>query len=209
MTPTRPSALGMRTPGAASRRRKRARFMVELPLLVWMVLVWGALWRDFAIGNLVFGFLISLGVVSAFRLPPVELSGRFNVWRAALFAARFVWDIAVASFQVLGTALVKGPKVRSAVVGVGLRSREDLMITTVSHVLTLIPGSFTVEVDRPNATLYLHVLDVNTREEAEDFRRKVRATEARLIRVMGTREELASLEAENGAEAGAKRGRTA
>jgi multicomponent Na+:H+ antiporter subunit E len=189
----------MRTPGATSRRRKRARFLVELPLLVWMAVVWGALWQDFSAGNLVFGFLISLGVVSTFRLPPVELSGRFNVLHAALFAVRFVWDVAVASFQVFGVALFRGPKVRNAVVAIKLRSREDLMTTTLSHVLTLVPGSFVVEVDRPHATIYLHVLNVNTVAEAEDFRRTVRDTEARLIRVMGTREELAALNAEDGA----------
>lgn len=197
MNRTRPSALSTRAKGvAAARRRRRARFLVELPLLVWMTLVWGALWQDFSAGNLVFGFAISLGVVSAFRLPPVELSGRFNVAHAALFALRFLGDVARASFQVFWAAVARGPRVRSAVVGIRLRSREDLMATALGHVLTLVPGSFVVEVDRPNATLYLHVLNVNSAEEAEAFRATVRRTEARLIRVMGTHEELAALRAE-------------
>ncbi|MGG5751939.1 Na+/H+ antiporter subunit E [Zafaria sp. Z1313] len=197
MSRTRPSGLGTPSRGsAADRRRKRARFLVELPLLVWMMLVWGALWQDFSAGNLVFGFLLSLGVVSVFRLPPVELSGRFNVWQAFLFALHFLKDVVAASFQVFGLALFRGQKVRSAVVGITLRCREDLMMTTLGHVLTLIPGSFVVEVDRTSGTLYLHVIDVDTPEEAERFRAGVLDTEARLIKVMGTPEALEALRRE-------------
>lgn len=195
--PVRPSELLTGSKGAAARaRRRRARFLIELPLTLWMVLVWGALWQDFSPDNLVFGFLISLGVVATFKLPPVELSGRFNLWHALGFVARFLWDVVKASIGVMMVAVVQGPDVRNAVIGIRMRSHEDLMATTLGHVLTLIPGSFVVEVDRTTSTLYLHVLNVNTAEEAEEFRREVRATEARLIRVMGSREELAALRAE-------------
>ena len=70
------------------------------------------------------------------------------------------------------------------------------MATALGHVLTLIPGSFVVEIDRTTSTLYLHVLDINTVQEAEDFRHEVRAIEARIIRMMGSREELEALNAE-------------
>lgn len=195
--PVRPSELltGSKEPAARARRR-RNRFVIELPLTLWMVLVWGSLWQDFSAGNLVFGFLISLGVVAAFRLPPVELSGRFNVLYAVLFALRFLWDVTRASFSVFAAAVFRGPRVRNAVVGIRMRSHQDILATALGHVLTLIPGSFVVEVDRTTSTLYLHVLNVNTPAEAEDFRREVRVIEARLIRIMGTPEELAALRAE-------------
>lgn len=181
---------------AAVLRRRRRRFMVELPLIVGMTLLWGAMWIDFSAGNLVFGFLISLGIVSAFRLPPVHLSGRFNLWRGLLFVLWFLGDVVAASANVFWLAVVRGPRVRSAIVGVPLRSRDDLMVTLVAHTLTLIPGSVVVEVDRRSATLYMHVLDVDTDEDADAFRASVRATEARLIRVMGRRADLESLKKE-------------
>ena len=65
----------------------RATLRQELPLLGWMVVVWGALWQDFTIGNLVFGLLIALVLVKVFRLPPIILSGRFNIWRAVVFGS--------------------------------------------------------------------------------------------------------------------------
>ena len=78
-----------------SGQRQRATLRQELPLLVWMVLVWGALWQDFSPGNLVFGLVLSLLVVNLFQLPPVILSGRFNVRLAVLFAFKFLFECRV------------------------------------------------------------------------------------------------------------------
>ncbi|MBG6084223.1 Na+/H+ antiporter subunit E [Zhihengliuella flava] len=174
-------------------RRRRRRFLVELPLLIGMTALWGALWIDFSAGNLIFGFLISLVIVSAFRLPPVHLSGRFNLWHALVFVVRFLGEVVVASFVVLYLSVVRGPRVRSAIVGVPLRSHDDLVVTLTGHTLSLIPGSVVVEVDRRSATLYMHVLNVETKQDAEAFRESARATEARLLRVMGTRDEVEAL----------------
>lgn len=179
-----------------SGQRQRATLRQEMPLLVWMVLVWGALWQDFTPGNLVFGLILSLIVVNVFQLPPVILSGRFNVIHALLFLARFLWDVVVASFEVMYLAIFRGPKTKSAVITVCLRTESDLLMTGVGHVLTLVPGSYVVEVDRRSSTLYLHVLNVNTPEDAEQARQDVLDIEARLIRMMGSKNELAALNAE-------------
>lgn len=179
-----------------SGQRQRATLRQELPLLLWMVLVWGALWQDFTPGNLVFGLIIALIVVNVFQLPPVILSGRFNVYRAVTFLGRFLWDVVLASFEVMYLAIFRGPKTMSAMIAVCLRTESDLIMTGVGHVLTLVPGSYVVEVDRRSSTLYLHVLNVNTQADAEQARQDVMDIEARLIRMMGSKEELEALNAE-------------
>lgn len=176
--------------------RSRNTLRTEIPLLVWLVFVWGALWGDFRPGNLLFGLVLALLVTSVLHLPAVQLSGRFNMLHFAVFAVTFVWQLAKASAEVMLTAILVGPRARNAVVGVRLRTRSDLLLTATGHTLTLIPGSLVVEVDRSGATLYFHVLNVRTPEEAESFRRSVRQVEAAWIRIMGTRDELAALRAE-------------
>jgi multicomponent Na+:H+ antiporter subunit E len=179
--------------------RKRISLRQELPLLVWLVIVWGALWQDFSPGNLLFGALIAVVVARLFYLPPVELGGRFNVLRAVPFALNFLAKVVAASFQVLYLAVAKGPKVISAVVAVPLRSHSDLLVTATGHVLSLIPGSLVVEVDRSTSTLYIHGVNVRNAEDAARLRKEVRDTEAGLIRIMGTRDELSALKQEVGA----------
>ena len=69
----------------------------------------------------------------------------------------FLAKVAAASFQVLYLAVVRGPRVSNALVAVPLRSHYDLLVTATGHVISLIPGSLVVEVDRSTSTLYLHV----------------------------------------------------
>lgn len=176
--------------------RRRISLRQELPLLVWLVIVWGALWQDFSPGNLLFGALLAVLVARMFYLPPVELSGRFNILHAVPFALRFLVRVAAASVQVMYLAALRGPKVISAVVAVPLRSRQDLLVTATGHVISLIPGSLVVEVDRSSSTLYLHALNINSLEEVANLRREVRSIEAGLIRIMGTREELEAVRQE-------------
>ncbi len=68
----------------------------------------------------------------------------------------FLAKVVAASFQVLYLAVARGPKVINAVVAVPLRSHSDLMVTATGHVISLIPGSLVVEVDRSTSTLYIH-----------------------------------------------------
>ncbi|CAH0264858.1 Na+/H+ antiporter subunit E [Microbacterium sp. Bi128] len=168
--------------------RKRISLRQELPLLVWLVFVWGALWQNFSPGNLLFGALIAVLVARIFYLPPVELGGRFNVLRAVPFALIFLGKVVAASFQVLYLAVVRGPNVVSAVVAVPLRSHSDLLVTATGHVISLIPGS-----------LYIHGINVRNAEDAAKLRKEVRDTEAGLIRIMGTKAELSALTQETAA----------
>ena len=176
--------------------RPKNSLLVELPLLVWLVVVWGALWGDFGPGNLLVGLILALLVTWVLYLPPVQLSGRFNPFQFAVFAVTFVWQVAKASFEVMLIAILVGPRARNAVVGVQLRTRSDLLLTATGHTMTLIPGSLVVEVDRAAGTLYFHALNVRSAQEAEDFRRSALQVEAAWIRIMGTPEELAALRAE-------------
>jgi multicomponent Na+:H+ antiporter subunit E len=54
-------------------------------------------------------------------------------------------------------------------------------------------------VDRSTSTLYIHGLNVRSGEDIVNLRKEVRDAEAALIRIMGTREELAALKQEVGA----------
>lgn len=176
--------------------RQRIPLITELPLVIWLVLVWGALWQDFGPGNLVFGAIIAYAVVNLFYLPPVELTGRFNVLWVVPFLGRFLVKLVTASLQVFWLAVSKGPTLRNAVVAVQLRSHSDFLVTATGHAISLIPGSLVLEVDRSTSTLYLHCLNVASAEDADAVRRDVRATEAWLIRIMGSRQDLAALRRE-------------
>lgn len=161
----------------------------SIPPTLWLVFVWCALWQNFSLPFLAFGLVLAVGIVWIFRLPTLYLSNRFNPWYAIKFLALFIWNIAVASVHVMWLAFTFTPPLRNSVVAVQLRTRSDLLLTAVSHTMSLIPGSVVVEVDRSLSVLYFHVLDSSTEEEIQDFIRTVGDFESLIIKAVGSKEE--------------------
>ena len=182
---------------SAPPRRREHRWAVEIPLILWLMLVWAVLWGELTAKNLLVGLVLSLLVTRALALPPVQLSSRFNALHAVTLFATFLWQVVRASFEVMWTVIAHGPRASSSVTAVQMRSHSDLIMTATGSTTGLIPGSVLLEVDRPNAILYFHVLDVHDDEDIEHFRESVRNTEAAWIRMMGSPEDYAALRRED------------
>lgn len=162
----------------------------QLPLVVWLVVLWVLLWDDLTILTVAGGVVVAAAVIRAFYLPAVELSGRFNIYWAVLFAVRFIADVVVASVQVAWQAVDFRRLPRNSIIAVSLRTRSDIVLTLTAQAISLVPGSFVVEVNREETVLYLHVLGTNTIEEVESFRQGVLQLEQRLVRALGSADDI-------------------
>ena len=156
--------------------------------IVWLTVFWMALWGSASPGVVLMGVAIALGVSYAFPLPPVDLGARVRLLPLVWLVLHFLFDVVRASVLVSIVVLRRRP-VSNAVVTVDLRSNSDFVLTAVGAMLTLVPGSIIVEARRSTHTLYLHVLDVDTPEEAEAFRQQALAVEARFLRAFEPRPE--------------------
>lgn len=170
-----------------------------LPAFAWLIFVWCALWQDFSLRFVAFGALLAFLVIAVFKLPALYLSNRFNIFYAAQFSALLFWNIAKASVEVMWLAATFRPPLRNSVVAVPLRTRSDLLLTAVSHTMSLIPGSVVVEVDRAQSVLYFHVLNTSTPDEIQQFTQSVAYFEALVIKAAGSKEEYEALKAEEAA----------
>lgn len=180
--------MSLSTSGRAPRLRPKNSLRTELPLILALVLGWGALWQDFSPGMLIFGLILAWALTKVFYLPPVRFSGRFNPLWGLWFLLRFLWWVILGSLEVLWLAFRPGPAPRSAVMSAQLRVEDDLLLTTVGGIISLIPGSLVLEVDRRNGTIYFHVLNVTEQRGAEKFRAQARKVEELLILTVGSRE---------------------
>ena len=180
----------------STRAERRAALLNQLPLWLGLVLLWMLLWGSFSWLNLVTGALLASLVSVVFYLPAVQLSGRLDPARTVVFLLRLLGDIVRASVQVAWLALKPltmpaGPQ--SAIIAVPLRTRSDLILTWTAVATSIVPGSIVIDTDRVSSTLYLHVLNVRTTEQIERFRLTVLATERRIVRAFGSREDLERL----------------
>lgn len=158
--------------------------MVQPFTVLWLTLVWVALWRDLSVANVLAGLVVALAVSLVFPLPRLKVGGRLHPWHLFLLLARFLRDAVVASFQVAWLTLQFWRRPRSAVIGVRLRSDSDLVLTLVAELSTLVPGTLAVEARRHTHTVYLHVLDLGD-DTVEDFRERALAQEDRVLEALG------------------------
>ncbi|MDT0182589.1 Na+/H+ antiporter subunit E [Microbacterium sp. ARD31] len=162
----------------------------QLPFFVWLILLWMLLWGQLTWLALLTGIAAAVIVTRVFRLPPVELSGRLNLWYGLVFVVTFVGALVrgslIVAWQVIDPRRYPG----TAIVAIPLRVDDDLIMTHTAITASLIPGSFVVETDRDRRIVYLHVLGVDRREDAELHRRSVLGWEARIVRAVGSPEQL-------------------
>ena len=177
----------------------------QLPLLVWLVLVWNLLWGTWSWANLLGGILVALGVTLLLPLPPVVGGARLRPVPLVRFVGHFVGDLVSSGAMVAWQTLRPAGIDRSAIITVQLRTDSDLLLTILSESLTLVPGSMVIDLDRERRTLALHILQVRDEADVERQRESVLAEEERVVRAFGSPAEVAALD--SGADVAAE-GRT-
>lgn len=166
---------------------RRARFRgLQLSVLVWLTVVWVALWGDLSAFNVVSGLLVAVVVCLVFPLPRLDLHLHLRPLRLGWLIVHFLSDVVVASAQVAWTTLQFHRQPRNAVIEVQLRTPSDFVLTMVGEMTSLVPGSLVVEARRSTHSLFLHVLDARNQAGVDKMRREVFALERRIVLAFGT-----------------------
>ncbi|MFJ8685165.1 Na+/H+ antiporter subunit E [Micromonospora wenchangensis] len=168
----------------------------QLIALGWLVVVWNLLWGHFSPANLLAGLLVGGAVLLFFPLPPVSFGGRLRPRALLRLAGVFVVELVSASIHVAAIAVRPGFRPRGAIIGVRLRVRTDLNLALTAELLSLVPGTLIVEVDRDAGVLYVHVLDVRSPADLTGSRDRILAVEERIVRAVGSAAELRRLTTE-------------
>ena len=169
--------------GTSRPRRYRA---VQPGVVIWLSLVWLALWGDITPLLVVSAPLEAVAICLVFPLPPLGMAGRLRPLGLLRLLGHFALDVVRASWQVAWVTVRQAPPhprtpLRNALVRVDLVSESDLVLTGVTIMLSLVPGSVLVEARRSTHTLYLHVIDVRDDAQVERFRANALAQEQRIL----------------------------
>ncbi len=167
-------------------RRVLSSLWRQLPFFVWLIALWMLLWGQFTVIAFLSGLAVAILVTRVFRLPPVELSGRVNVWWGLVFLGEFALALVRGSLTVAWQVLDWRRQPGAAVVAVRLRTDDDLIMTHTAVTASLIPGSLVVEADRDRRVLYLHVIGVRSDADLERQRDSVLHWEQRIVRAVGS-----------------------
>jgi multicomponent Na+:H+ antiporter subunit E len=173
-------------PHLAGPARRPARIRgLTISAMIWLTVVWVALWGDISAYNVLTGLLVAAVVCVVFPLPRLQLRLRVRPLRLGWLVLRFLADVVIASVHVARTTLRLRRQPRNAVIEVSLRTPSDFVLTVVAEMTSLVPGSLVVEARRSTHTLYLHVLDARDQAGVARMRAQVLALERRVVLAFG------------------------
>ena len=126
---------------------------------------WGAATGNFTLGNLLLGALI--GGFCVFLIRGQVGGARF--WRRSLrvmsLAWLFVQELATSAVRVGLMVLRPRLELRPAMIAFPLTARRDVEITLLANLVTLTPGTLSVDVSADRKYLLIHAIDVTDRED--------------------------------------------
>lgn len=150
-------------------------------LVVILALIWAGISGNFTGLNLLFGGLIGAVAVLVLREALSGPRSSRRIRRVLSLAILFLYELMVSAVRV---ALVvvrpdMSKAVRPAIVAVPLSVKSDAEITLLANLITLTPGTLSVDVSADKSVLYVHALCMDDREAmiadiANGFEKKIR-----------------------------------
>lgn len=136
------------------------RLFIRPALSVTIFLLWAALTNAASPGTLLLGGLLALTLPFVTRsfLPDAPQVAR--PLAVPLLAARVLLDIVIANWAVARRVMGPLNRLESAFVDVPLDLRDPFVATILASIVSLTPGTVSVDVDRERWVLQLHALDV-------------------------------------------------
>ncbi|MBB3976089.1 multicomponent Na+:H+ antiporter subunit E [Rhizobium azooxidifex] len=152
--------------------------MVTLFTGIVFAIVWAAVTGSLSPLNVVLGFLLGLMALWIIRR---DFAGTRTVVRPGKLLsllALFVKELALSAWRV--AVLVASPKMdlRPGIFAYPLKVDRDIEITLLANLITLTPGTLSVDVSEDRRFLYVHALDCSDpaavkRDIATGFERKI------------------------------------
>lgn len=135
-------------------------------LVVLLALLWAAMTGTFTGLNLLLGAgfgALALWLLRGAFAPPRAVR---KLKQAISLALLFLYELAASAVRVSLVVLTPDLKsaLRPAIIAFPLSLRSDGEITLLANLITLTPGTLSVDVSDDRTTLYVHVLTLGTRE---------------------------------------------
>jgi multicomponent Na+:H+ antiporter subunit E len=133
--------------------------MRTITMNVFLAIAWAAVTGTFTFLNLLFGFAVGgfalylirdeIGAVTHFR--------RFV--GAVTLSLVFFWELVKSSVNVAVIVLTPGRKLQPAIFAYPLTVKSDVAITLLANLITLTPGTLSMDVSDDRSTLFVHSID--------------------------------------------------
>jgi multicomponent Na+:H+ antiporter subunit E len=146
-----------------------------------LTLVWSGLLGGITLANLVSGFVVSYFLLWLVTRGQRGHDGYFGKLPRVLgFIGYYLWELVKSNAIIAYDVLTPTHHMRPGVVAVPLEAMTDLEITVLANLITMTPGTLSLDVSPDRGTLFVHAMyiddpDTLRREIKENFESRVLA----------------------------------
>ena len=156
--------------------------MIALTWNIALMLIWVALTGSFSGPNLLLGFVLGYLILGlALRDKPEFAKYVGKVPKFIGFIGYFFWELLMSNLKVAYDVLTPTHHMCPGVIAMPLEAKTDGEITIVANLISLTPGTLSLDVSTDRKVLYIHVMYLVDRDEVI---RSIKALEARALEVL-------------------------
>ena len=155
--------------------------MNQLSVNFLLAIIWALVTGVFTIGNFVIGFFI--GYIMLFIVSPVLQTGYYvkKFPKAIWLMIYFLKELFLSSVRVAIDVLRPGKfKMHSGVVAVPLDVETDFEITLLANMISLTPGTLSLDISEDRSTLFIHAMYVDD-DDVEGVRQTIKNGMERMV----------------------------
>jgi multicomponent Na+:H+ antiporter subunit E len=139
---------------------------------------------DFTPLNFAIGFALGLLILFFARRVVGTPNYLAKTGQVLELLAFLLWELLLANLRVAYDVLTPGYHMRPGVVAIPLDARTDAEITLLANLITLTPGTLSLDVSSDRRVLYIHVMYIDN-DDLDEVRRKIKSGfERRVLEVL-------------------------
>lgn len=131
-----------------------------------LALIWTLAVGDFTASNFFAGFFLAYLVLGFSQHLVGESNYYGKVGKVLRFALFYLWQLILSNLRVAYDVLTPTYHMRPGIVAVPLEAQTDEEITLLANLISLTPGSLSLDVSEDRRTLYVHIMFLGDVEEA-------------------------------------------
>lgn len=138
---------------------------IQLLLNLMLTFVWMFLQNDWTLGGLIVGFVLGMLIVGAFRRFFSTPFYMRKVWAIIRLVLLFIKELFLSSFTVAWQTVSPKLNFRPGIFAYSTELESDWEVTLLACLISLTPGTLTLEVSQDKRSLYIHAMDIKDVDE--------------------------------------------
>jgi multicomponent Na+:H+ antiporter subunit E len=134
---------------------------------VLLALVWAATTEEFSASNLAIGYLLGYALLWVLRSVVQQFKYFRDVYDIIALIIFFIVELILANLRMAYYTLMPLSRMRPAVIAVPLEPMNETELTVLANLITLTPGTLTLDISDDRRIMYIHIMRLYDLEQAK------------------------------------------